>query len=408
MKQFLTVLRFELNNYLKNKSFTVTTLILALLMAGVIVVPTLIPGLLGGGGGSGDSNPGKLSALGFYAEAGAVSDEERLLSGMPAEWVTFESAEELHEAVENETVEAGFILGGPTDVTYVVNNMEISESFSEAFSGALAAYQKEAYLLEKGLTDAEIQEVQQLQINMDSEILGKNSAGNYMYTYILVFVTYFLILFYGQMIATSITTEKSNRAIEILVTSVNSNSLIFGKVLAGAISGVVQTVVILGSGFLAYHFRRDAWGGLLDFLSQIPAKVLVSYVIFGILSYLLYAFIYGILGALVSKTEDISKSATTVTLIYLASFFAALMGMSNTEGMLLKVASFVPFTSGNAMFVRIAMGSVATWEILVSGFLLVASCAAAGMLAAKLFRFGTLQYANPIKFTTALRAIRKQ
>lgn len=406
MKQFLTVLRFELNNYLKNKSFTVTTLILALLMAGIIVVPPLIPGLLNGSGGSFGGET-KRPALGFCAEAGAAADEERLLSGMAADWTICESAEELREAVKTEAVQAGFILRTPTDVTYVVNNMEISESFSDAFTEALAAYQKEAMLLEKGLTDEEIGDVLQLQVHMDSEILGKNSAGNYMYTYILVFVTYFLILFYGQMIATSITTEKSNRAIEILVTSVNPNSLIFGKVLAGAVSGVLQTAVILGSGFAAYHFCRDAWGGILDFLFQIPARVLAAYAMFGILSYLLYAFIYGILGALVSRTEDISKSATTVTLIYLASFFAALMGMSNTEGMLLKAASFVPFTSGNAMFVRIAMGNVALWEVVVSGVLLAASCAAAGILAAKLFRFGTLQYGNPVKFTAALRAIRK-
>ena len=81
----------------------------------------------------------------------------------------------------------------------------------------------------------------------ETMILGKDSAMNYWYTYALIFILYFLIIFYGQMIAVSVTTEKSNRAIEILVTSVDSNSLIFGKVLAGAIGGIVQAGVILGS-----------------------------------------------------------------------------------------------------------------------------------------------------------------
>ena len=71
--------------------------------------------------------------------------------------------------------------------------------------------------------------------------------GNYAYTYIMIMVLYFLLIFYGQMIATSVTSEKSNRAIEILVTSVDSNSLIFGKVFAGAIAGLIQCVLILGS-----------------------------------------------------------------------------------------------------------------------------------------------------------------
>ena len=55
------------------------------------------------------------------------------------------------------------------------------------------------------------------------------------------------------------------------------------------------------------------------------------------------------------------------------------------------------FTSGNAMFIRISMGSVAVWEILVSGVLLAGSCVVTGILAAKLFRFGTLHYGNPLE-----------
>lgn len=411
MKQFLTVLKFELNNYFKNKSFTVTTLILAILMAGVIIVPTLIPGLLGEGdhGGADAGDPKNQTTLAFYAEDGAIADEESLLSMLPeTEWVKADSTEAVKDLVKTGTAEAGFVLNAPGEVTYVVNNLEVYDHLSEKFAETYTMYQKQEYLLEKGLTAEEIAQADNVQVNVSPEILGKNSAGNYMYTYVLILVTYFLILLYGQMIATSVTTEKSNRAIEILVTSVNSNSLIFGKVLAGAISGVLQTVVILGSGFLSYHFFREDWGGMLDFLFHIPARVLISYAVFGLLSYLLYAFIYGILGALVSRTEDISKSATTVTLLYIVSFFVAIFGMNSSDGLLVKVASFIPFTSGNAMFVRVAMGTVASWEVILSGVLLAASCVAAGFLAGKLFRFGTLQYGNPIKFTTALKRIREQ
>ena len=97
------------------------------------------------------------------------------------------------------------------------------------------------------------------------------------------------------MIAVSVTTEKSNRAIEILVTSVDSNSLIFGKVLAGAISGLIQAGIILGSALISYRLCADAWGHGLDFLFQIPAAVWVVFVIFGLLGYLLYAFLLGMI-----------------------------------------------------------------------------------------------------------------
>ena len=422
MKQFFTVLKFELNNYFKNKGFMVTTLLLALILAAVVIVPTMIPGLLGDesdGTGSGtqeETGEGnaaediELDAFGIYIASEAKGVNQELVTrAYPADWTTFKSESELKEAVEAGEVEAGFIMESATDMTYVVNNLGMYDYAEESFTHALQEVYKQQYLMEQGLSAEQILESESFQINIDEEILGKDSASNYGYTYILVFVVYFLIIFYGQMIATSVTTEKSNRAIEILVTSVNSNSLIFGKVLAGAIAGVLQAAVILGSGFAAYNIVGEKWGGILDFLFDIPAYVMITYILFAVLSYLLYAFIFGMLGALVSKTEDISKSSSPVMMIYIASFLIAIFGMSsNSDSIMMKVASFIPFTSGNAMFIRVSMGSVAIWEVVVSALLLGASCVIAGVLAAKIFRFGTLHYGNPIKFKTALKKSSEQ
>ncbi|MGF0031812.1 ABC transporter permease [Bariatricus sp. SGI.154] len=405
MKQFMTVLRFELNNYFKNKSFVITTAVLAVLLAAVIIVPTLIPGLLGDDS-SGEDAKENMEKMGICVQTEEIRDMNSLLTVFPAKWTEFADEKELKQAVETEEIEAGFVLKDGYQVTYVVNNLSISDTLSEQFGMALNQYRKQQYLVELGLSPEEAANLENAAVTVVPEILGKNSARNYGYTYILIFVVYFLILFYGQMIATSVTTEKSNRAIEILVTSVNSNSLIFGKVLAGAIAGIIQAAVILGSGFLSYHTFGEKWGGLLDFLFEIPVRVLVTYIFFALMSYLLYAFIFGMLGAMVSKTEDISKSSTPITMIYVASFLVAIFGMSDSDGMLIKVASFIPFTSGNAMFIRVSMGSVAVWEILLSGGLLLLSCVVAGILAAKIFRFGTLHYGNPIKFKTALKNVR--
>lgn len=414
MKQFVTVLKFELNNYFKNKSFMLTTILLAVLMVGAIVVPTFIPGLLK------EDSSGKKEetqvqeevqepeSLGIFVDTQEVADVDNLLSLMPYQWKTYEDESSIKEAVKSDEIEGGFILHSASDVTYVVNNLGVGDKLSEEFSNALASHEKRVYLMEKGLTAEEAAAADMVNINLKPEILGKNSVRNYGYTYALVFIIYFLILFYGQMIAVSVTTEKSNRAIEILVTSVNPNSLIFGKVLAGAIAGVLQMVLIVGSGFAAYGAFKDAWGGGLDFLFNIPGRVLAAYAVFGTLSYLLYAFIYGTLGALVSKTEDISKSSTPITIVYVVSFLVAMMGLSNTDSLMVKVASYIPFTSGNAMFIRVSMGSVAAWEIILSGLILLASCIVTGIFAAKLFRFGTLHYGNPLKFTKALKSAKEQ
>lgn len=406
MKQFLTVLKFELNNYFKNKSFMITTILLAVAVAGVIIIPTMIPGLLGGN--KGETEQENLDKLGICVNAPEIENTDRLLAMMPAEWMEYEDESSLKKAVEEETVEGGFVLNGMNDVTYVVLNLGISDRIAEDFEQAMSLWLRQQYLAEKGLTEEEIQTADSIYPSITPEILGKDSAKNYAYTYVLVFSIYFLIIFYGQMIAVSVTTEKSNRAIEILVTSVNPNSLIFGKVLAGALSGILQMIIILGSAFAAYGAFREAWGGALDFLLHVPAKVLIAFAFFGITSYVLYAFIFGTLGALVSKTEDISKSSTPVTLIYVASFLIAMAGLSDCDSMMIRAASFIPFTSGNAMFIRISMGSVAVWEIVISGAVLLLSCVVTGILAARLFRFGTLHYGNPMKLTKALKSAKEQ
>ena len=271
MKQFLTVLKFELDNYFKNKSFVITTFVLALIIAAVVVVPTMIPGLLSDEqetaepGASeeividDETDSEELQSLGVCIGKEANLDAEMVKAIYPAEWTTYEEATDMKAAVEDGELEAGFVIESPTEIVYVVNDLSMYDYLGDMFSQTLAECYKQQYLMDKGLTAEEIAESESFYVNVTEEVLGKDSGENYWYTYVLVFVVYFLIIFYGQMIATSVTTEKSNRAIEILVTSVNSTSLICGKVLAGAIAGVLQAGIILGSGFASYSFVQEAW-----------------------------------------------------------------------------------------------------------------------------------------------------
>lgn len=407
MKQFFTVLKFELNNYFKNKSFLMTTVLLAVLAVGAIVVPALF---MGDESSRKEKSQEEAETMAIFDESGVISDLEEFssLMGKDIVWKQCDDGGQVRKLVEQQEVAAGFLVQDLLHYTYVVENNSMTDSTEEMFSQALITLYRDEYLTEKGIDSEEIQALYQTIPESKMEILGKNSVKNYAYTYMLVMVLYFLLIFYGQMISVSITTEKSNRAIEILVTSVDSNSLIFGKVLAGAIAGVMQCIVILGSAVAAYQMFRENWNYQLDFLLHIPGEVWAAFVILGLLGYLLYAFFFGMLGALVSKTEDISKASTPIMMIYLASFFIAIFGMYDSDSLLMRVASFVPFTSSNAMLIRVAMGSVEIWEVLVSGGLLAASCVLAGVLAAKIFRFGTLMYGNPVKLSTALKKIREK
>lgn len=415
MKQFLTVLKFELNNYFKNKSFVLTTIVLMVLAAGIIALPGLLMGRddsssVSGGAESGAAAEETDGTVALFDKNGNISDPAAFgeAMGMNIEWVICTDSAQVEDAVNEGNAEAGFIVEDLLHYTYVVENRSMSDTLQSAFSQAAAMSWRAQTLTEEGIDAAEIESLYQVQPQYETQILGKDSAGSYAYTYMLIMILYFLLIFYGQMIATSVTSEKSNRAIEILVTSVDSNSLIFGKVLAGAIAGLIQCVLILGSAVGTYQIFRESWGGLLDNVFDIPVPVWAAFGVFGMMGYLLYAFCFGMLGALVSKTEDISKASMPVLMIYIISFFIAIMGLNDSNSLLVRAASFIPFTSSNGMLIRISMGSVEMWEIIVSGALLAVFCVGAGILAAKIFRFGTLMYGNPIKFTTALKKIREK
>lgn len=406
MKQFWTVLRFELGNYFKSKAFIATTLVLMVMVVGAVTLPTLF---MGGGSSKADSDEDTKTTLAIL-DQGAVVEDITAFEEMLGEynWINCEDEAEIEKTVDEEKAEAGFIVTAPTSYVYVVKNQGMYDSYKESFEAAFSKLYRDTELVKQGIDPEQVESLFATDFESDTRILGKNSARNYAYTYVLLFVVCFLVIFYGQMIATSVTSEKSNRAIEILVTSVDSNSLIFGKVIAGAASGMAQAVLIIGSGVWAYRITRGAWNHKLDFLFNIPINVWVVYIIFGLLGYLLYAFIYGMLGSLVSKTEDISKSSTPITIVYLIAFFVAVFGLNMPDGILIKVASFIPFSSGNAMLIRVAMGTVSIAEIAISGVILVVSCVIAGLLAAKIFRFGTLMYGNPIKFSHALKKIKEK
>lgn len=219
---------------------------------------------------------------------------------------------------------------------------------------------------------------------------------------------YMMILLYGQLIAVSVTSEKSNRAIEVLVTSASSNSLIFGKVIGAALASFLQVAIILGSGMISYTLNSRAWNGLLDGVFKIPSNILLTFIIFGSIGYLFYSFIFGALGALVSKTEDISSSIAPITMIFIIVFLISMFGLTNSDSLLIKIASFIPFSSSMTMLIRVALGTVSNIEIIISFIILLLSTILIALGAAKIYRLGTLMYGNPIKLKNALKWFKKE
>lgn len=410
MKDFLTVLRFELFNFYKNKAFIISTLVVCLLLSLGLSYPTikdaLFPSTSEEEVGLGESIDGD-QIYGFVDINSSISNKDDLLEGfLQGQLMEIDSIEGLEAKVDSGEFEGGYLIETPIKYIHVVKNNEMMSSSRFAFEEALTRAYRMNEFESRGIEYNEVEDLIYVPIEQDIKVLGKDSANNFIYTYILIFGLYFIVVLYGQLIAVSVASEKSNRAMEVLITSTSSKNLIFGKVIGGALAGITQFAIVIITALIAYKFNAAAWDNALDFVFKIPIDVILTFSVFGILGYLFYSFIYGALGALVSRTEDINASATPITLIYVGVFMIAVMGMQNTEGIILKVASFVPLSSFMAMFVRVSMGTVSTIEVIISLGLLVISTVLIAILASMIYRMGTLMYGNPIKLKNAIKLLK--
>ncbi len=418
MRRFLTVYEFELKSYMKNKSFVITTIVLAVLLFGAMFLPRVfdMSDMLGiestktedGKKDTEDKNKEDATKLGLVDEEGLFADLSMLEQefGDDVNIVKLNNVKELEKAVKKEEIAAGFDVKDDLHYEYYVLNREMFDENQAVFEEVLSMVHQQRFCEEQGIDYASFMAEYNAPVDCTEQILGKDAEDNYWYCYALVIVIFMMIILYGVMVATSVTVEKSNRSIEVLVTSIDAKYLLFGKVFAGATAAILQLGLILAAVLGGYAINHTFWGDALDMVLDIPGEVLAAFAVFGIGGFLFYAFLYGAMGALVSKTEDINKTAGTLQMVIMIVYFAVLFQLQNPDGIVMKVCSFLPFSSYSAMFVRIGMGTVAMWEIVVSAVILFVSIFGVGWLAAKIYRMGTLRYGNPIKLSTALKNIK--
>ncbi len=413
MKKFGVIFQYELMNYIKNKSYVITTVIIAL-VAGIIM---FVPNFIDIGSVTVEnkydvsveiSGADYDSTILVYDKSGMVTDISFIQNFYHDDAIKKASGEnELVDKVKADEVSAGFVVNSLTDYDYYVYNQSMTDDNQVVFTQVMTVLNQMVYCQKNGIDYASLTQAFNPQIDCHENILGKDMGSNYWYCYGLVMVIFMIIIMYGSMVATSVTQEKSNRTMEVLVTSVDTNLLFFAKVLAGAVAALIQSAVMLGTVLISYKINQDKWGGMLNMVLDIPANVLVVFALFGIGGFLFYTFIYGAMGALVSKTEDINKSAGGVQMVIMIVYFITLASLTDVDGIMIKVTSFLPVSSYSAMFARVAMGSVNTWEIVVSFIILVASIVVVGIIGAKIYRMGTLRYGNPIKLSNAFKSIKE-
>ena len=410
MKQFGKILKFELKGYLRNKIFVGITLFLVIAIAVAMFIPNVIEAFRSDDDGDVDRS-GLPTML-------VCSENEELLqlvygyfsAAFPEYNVRIEygGIDGIKEQISSGIVECAFALDSVTSYTYYVNNLSLYDVNVEVANSVMQEAYRVDLMMQNGLSENAIADIMSTQIVGNTEVLGEDQAENFFYTYIMIFALYMVILLYGQMVATNVATEKSSRAMELLITSASPTSMMFGKVLASCIAGFAQLVLVFGSAVTFYNLNeKNINNPIISSIFDMPVELIAYMLIFFILGFLIYAFLYGAVGSTASKLEDINTSVLPITFLFIIAFIVVMTAMTsgNVDTPLVKICSYVPFTSPMAMFTRICMSTVAWYEIALSILILVASVVGVGVVSARIYRVGVLMYGNPPKLIPLVKTV---
>lgn len=413
MKQFFTIFKHELTQYFKSKVFVVTTLVLILAVSGYLFAPRV--GEFLNKSKNTESSEEKKSEVLVKSDN---ADLEKLLPAIAASFpqqnvkITKDSTDEIKKQIKDQSVEFAFVLSADLkSYTYLANVSALLDPNLNTMDNLLKTLYSHAYLKKHGLNDTQIAEVQNPNITHTIESISEDGTKNFWYAYVMVFVLYLVIMMFGQKVAMSVVTEKTSRAMEVLITSASPVALMFGKILASSVAGIIQIIAIFGSAFVSYNINKSYFenNAVMNTLFNFPASLVGYLLIFFLLGFLIYSFLFGAMASTVSKIEDLSSVVMLIQIIFVAGFVISTNAMTSGDvnSDLMKGLSIFPLTSPMAMFTRVAMSQVPGLEILLSVAFLIIATIFIGYIAAKIYRVGVLMYGTKPTLGKIIKAIRE-
>ena len=288
-------------------------------------------------------------------------------------------------------------------------------------------------LMAKGV-DPEI--VSSVKTSVNLSVMRMDEKGNeketfsqmqFMLGMILALLVYLFIIFFGGQVMQGVSEEKTNRIIEVIISSVKPFQLMMGKIIGVSLVALTQFVLwilltgVLYAGFSAFVglsnpeilsqgtlmsqeitssdiVNNESVQNILQIVHSIDfGTIIVSFLVFFILGYLLYATLYAAIGSLVDNNTDSQQFTLPVTVPLMVAIISSFYIVNNPDGALSVWLSMIPFTSPISMMVRIPFG-VPIWQIVVSVLLLAATFVLMTWLAAKIYRTGILMYGKKLSY----------
>ena len=401
MRDIITVAKFTMKEMMRRKSFIITTIIIMI----VIVI------------GFNGPNIAKLFSNDngemLQGEKVLISDNENLYEGKLNELnqndleykieIENSTADEIKSKIQNNEIKAGIIIekqGNDILFRYIVN--DTMATMPENLNKELQKLYTTNQIEKLGFNEQKVKEI--LPEFQTSTEQTEEVKGNTVVIMIISILLFYAIYFCAYQVSSSITTEKTSKIMETLVTSTSPKTIVVGKTLGIGIGGLIQMLILVLTAVISAKLFLDP--ALLEVVlasTQVTPFVGILMFVFFILGYFLFATLYAVTGSTVSKPEDIQSANTPVMLLTIVGFYIGQSVIQTPAGNLATFGTYFPLSSPFLMPFRVMMGLATTQEIILSLAILVLSIAVIAHIAIKIYSNAILNYGTKLSINNLVK-----
>jgi ABC-2 type transport system permease protein len=436
MNKILAVIRREFIERVRTKSFLIGTLLVPLMMGTFAYLPQMLARretgaraifVLDGSNGAGGE---RVTAALAAARIGTGAESR------PRFVVRRIDAAGRMDALRDSIVALIGLRQGPLDAPdgVLVLTEEAIRSGKLAYLGSNVTSFRDMNALERTLepvlreerlyrqgVDRSVVEAASIRLDLKAtkvtqgHLTGQSAEDSFWLAYIINLLMYMTLLLYGIQVMTAVIEEKSNRIVEVLVSSLTPFQLLLGKVIGVGAVGLVQLGIWGGAGFYVTSVLGSrsgtadlaADGAVQSFsMPQVSMELVAVVLVFFVLGFFLYSALYAAIGAMCNSQQEAQQANTPVTMIIALGMISMFALINEPSGALARVLSFIPLFAPIVVPVRFAIAPLPALEVVLSVISMMAGILLVIWLAARIYRVGSLSYGKKPGLSELWRWIR--
>lgn len=400
MKDLWLVASYTFKDLVRRKSFIISNIIILIIMIIGFNVPNLIKMMQGNDESFGKTKLAIIDKDNVFE--GSLKSLEKLETGYEITVQENTNIDEVKEKIKNEEIDEAIVITkeeNKININYLVKSLSMVTEVPQDIITLMQETYKNMQIAKLNITEEQLTVIN-MPFDMELSQAEENEVGgNILAMMLLSIVLFYAIYFYAYQVSTSITTEKTSKIIETLVTSTSPRTIVLGKTLGIGLAGVMQTIILVTVAIICANvFLTEEMVSMVLDMSNITPMLAVVTIIYFILGYSLFALLYALTGSTVAKPEDIQSANGPVAILAVIGFYLSYFTMMNPSSSLNSFAAILPISSPFCMPFRVMMGIATTSEILMSLVILIITIFIVAQISIKIYSSAILNYGSKISF----------